>query len=63
MAKPLDVTSLGLNCTADGDTCVTIWAKCWTADDIDDVIAWLKLAKAAMQKWETIRKKENDDNA
>lgn len=56
--KPLDVTDLGLECFADGSIKVTVWCKCWSSDDIEDVIAWLKLAKATMLRWEEIRKFE-----
>jgi hypothetical protein len=58
MTRRLDVTSLDMECHDDGTTKVTVWVKCWSSDDIDDVIAWLKLAKSMMKSWETIRKKE-----
>jgi hypothetical protein len=58
----LDVTSLDIECHADGSAKVSAWVKCWTTDDIDDVIAWLELAKTMMQKWEAIRKGEPNEN-
>jgi hypothetical protein len=56
--KPLDVTTLGLECEEGGRVKVTVWCKCWTAGDINDVIEWLRLAKTLMEKWEAIRKVE-----
>jgi hypothetical protein len=53
--RPLDVTDLGLECEADGTSLVKVWCKCRTADDIDDVIAWLHLAKTLTTKWRIIR--------
>lgn len=53
-----DITTLSVECSRDGDTKVTVWCKCFTADDIGDVIAWLELAQGMMQKWEAIRKAE-----
>jgi hypothetical protein len=58
MTQPLDVTNLNLDCDADGSAKVTIWCRCRTADDIDDVIAWLTLAKTMTEKWQEIRSKE-----
>jgi hypothetical protein len=56
--RRLDVTDLGLTCQGDGSTKVTVWCKCWTVADIDDVIAWLKLARAVMARWQEIRSSE-----
>jgi hypothetical protein len=58
VTRRLDVTSLDMQCHDDGTAKVTVWVKCWSLDDIDDVIAWLKLAKSMMKSWEAIRKKE-----
>jgi hypothetical protein len=55
MKRCLDVTDLGVEGFADGSMKVTVWCKCFTPDDIDDVISWLQLAKTMMESWETIR--------
>jgi hypothetical protein len=49
----MDISDLKIEC--DGRTCVKVWAKCHSAEDIDDMIAWLHLAKGLMLKWEKIR--------
>lgn len=49
----LDITSLDIECR-DGGTAVKVWAKCRTPDDVDQIIAWLHLAKGVMVKWEKI---------
>ena len=54
----LDVTSLEVECDADGDSKVTCWCKCRTPKDIDDVIAWLQLSKTLMNQWREIREAE-----
>jgi hypothetical protein len=51
----LDVTTLDVKCKADGTLRVEVWCKCSTANDIDDVIAWLKLAQRMQAEWEEIR--------
>jgi hypothetical protein len=58
MKGSLDITDLSISCNDDGSSKMTVWAKCFTADDIDDVIAWLGLAKAMMKRWEAIRADE-----
>lgn len=49
----MDLTNLEIEC--EGKTCIKVWAKCHNAEDVDDIIAWLRLAKDVMIKWEKIR--------
>lgn len=36
------------------ETKIEVWADCYTADDCDQMIAWLQLAKATIQQWKRI---------
>lgn len=56
MSKPLDVTTLEIEGFNDGSIRVTCWCKCFTPDDVDDVIEWLKLGKMVMEQWAEVRK-------
>lgn len=40
---------------ANGTTLVKVWAECRSVEDIDDIVAWLRLAKSMISKWEKIR--------
>lgn len=40
-----------------GRTIVEVWADCHTVEDIDDIIAWLQMAKTVMIKWDKINEK------
>jgi len=51
----IDITTLGMDCEANGNTRVTTWAKCTTAEDVDDLILWLGLARDVMVQWQDIR--------
>ena len=51
----IDITTLGIECEANGDTKVTAWVKCRSGEDIDDVIMWLGLARDVMLQWQDIR--------
>lgn len=53
----MDITSLDIECRGAGRSVVKVWAKCQTQDDVDDIIAWLKLAKGVMATWEKISAK------
>ncbi len=48
----MDITNLEIEC--DGPPCIKVWAKCHTSEDVDDIIAWLRLAQSMMVKWEKI---------
>lgn len=41
-----------------GNTSVDIWLTCETIHDIDNAIAWLRLAKSVMEKWVEIQGKD-----
>lgn len=56
MKRRLDITSLGVECDEIGGAKVTIWCKCYSVEDIDDCIEWLKLARTLMEGWEAIRR-------
>jgi hypothetical protein len=53
--KPLDVTDLSIECNADGTSMVKLWCKCNSADDIEDVVAWLGFAQTMMAQWQARR--------
>lgn len=55
----LKISGLGIECDEEGHSHVSIWVKCRTVEDVDDVIAWLGLAKQMMAKWERIRRRES----
>jgi hypothetical protein len=51
----MDVTNLEIECHADGGSKVTAWTKCRSTEDIDDLVAWLGLARGLMVEWQSIR--------
>lgn len=51
----MDITSLQIECQVDGGVKVQAWCKCQSPDDIDDLIAWLGLARHVMTEWMAIR--------
>jgi hypothetical protein len=55
----LDVTNLEIECHTDGSTKVKVWCNCFQPDDIDDLVAWLGLAKTVMERWGEIREKRS----
>lgn len=61
MAKKFDIADLSINCDEEGRTKVSVWCKCHTAAEIDTVIAWLKLARALMGRWEEIRNEQKSE--
>jgi hypothetical protein len=56
----IDITSMQIECDATGDSKVTLWVKCKTAEDIDDVTLWLAEARALMIQWKGIRTARGD---
>jgi hypothetical protein len=48
----MKISDLKIEC--DDRTCVTVWVKCQSPEEIDNLIAWLQLAKSVMLKWEKI---------
>ena len=59
----IDVTNLEVECAADGGSKVTVWCKCNSTEDIDDVIAWLELAKAMIEGWKQTRTENRNENS
>lgn len=53
----LNISELKFECD-NKDSYVKVWAKCETTDDLDDLIAWLQLAKTTMMKWDRIRSRK-----
>ena len=51
----MDITSIGWEADSEGNPKISVWAKCHTVEDVEDIIAWLHLAKDMMRKWEKIR--------
>jgi len=51
----MDITSLEWEADSKGNPKISVWAKCHTVEDVEDMIAWLHLAKDMMRKWEKIR--------
>lgn len=51
----MKVQDLKIESAANGTTCVKFWCECHSADDVDDIVAWLELAKTVMVEWERIR--------
>jgi hypothetical protein len=50
----MQISELSMNFGYNGKTIVTAWCKCHTADDVEEIIAWLKMAKDNMRAWEKI---------
>ena len=53
----MEITSLECKCDNKGGTQINVWAKCHSVEDVDDIIAWLHLAKTLMKGWDKIEKK------
>lgn len=58
--REMDVTTIGLECESDGTTRIVLWMKAWSPDDIDDVLAWLSMARQLMVDWREIRDKRSN---
>jgi hypothetical protein len=56
----MKVTQLKIDTDADAATDVTIWVTCTTVEDIDDVAAWLELAKDFVAGWREVRAKRTN---
>lgn len=61
----MQISELAMNFGHGGKTIVSIWCKCHCPDDIEEIAAWLKMAKANMEQWQKIdaqaRSKEKAD--
>ena len=53
----MKISELKMECTSDGETEVTIWARCTTQEDVDAMIEWMKLGKQVMRRWRQIATK------
>jgi hypothetical protein len=51
----MDITALEVAGREDGTSRLTVWVKCDTAQEIDDIITWLALAKSVMIDWKGLR--------
>lgn len=60
MSNTLEATTLEVQCHSDGTSKATVWCKCYSPEDIDDVIVWLRLAKSLLEDWRAERGKERD---
>ena len=40
-------------------TLISIWCKCYSVKDIDNLISWLRLARTMIVDWETIKANDN----
>lgn len=52
----LEVTTLEIDCKE--PTCVKVWVKCRSVDDVNELITWLEIAKRAMLEWESISRED-----
>jgi len=48
----MDIKDLRVRALSSGKNKVEVWVDCHTAQDVDDLIAWLKLSKSMMRAWE-----------
>lgn len=53
----MDIKELRMKFGCNGKMFVDVWAECHTAQDCDQIIEWLQLAKANMKHWEKIHAK------
>ena len=53
----MDITNMGIECSNAGDK-VTVWVKCRTPEEIDDVVAWLGLVRTLMTTWKCYREEK-----
>jgi hypothetical protein len=49
-----EANELTIRCRSTGATRVEVWCKCYTKEQIDDLVAWLKLAQTVTLEWEAI---------
>jgi len=53
------VSNLDVRCDRSQKQHLEIWCECYSIEDVDDLMAWLLLAKDMMRKWDKIRAKRN----
>lgn len=52
----MKVTQLRVDSGDDGCSNVTVWADCHSAEDVEDLIQWLRFAARLMRQWDQYRK-------
>ncbi len=58
----MKVSRLETDSEEDGSTKVTVWCECRTPEDIEDLIAWLRLAGGMLRQWKGKRRKRVADS-
>lgn len=53
----MKINGLKIESGYNGKTIVEIWSTCHSEEDVNDVIAWLGLAKHVIRSWEKIHAK------
>jgi len=51
----LKISNLDVRCDRSQRQHLEIWCECHSVEDVDDLMAWLLLAKDMMKKWDRIR--------
>lgn len=51
----MKISQLDVRCDRSQKQHLEIWCECNSPEDVDDLMAWLLLAKAMMKKWDNIR--------
>jgi hypothetical protein len=51
----MKVTHMDVRCDRSQELHTEIWCECYSVEDVDDLMAWLLLAKDMMKKWKKIR--------
>jgi hypothetical protein len=46
---------MDVRCDRSQEQNLQIWCECYSPEDVDDLMAWLLLAKDMMKKWKKIR--------
>lgn len=53
--ESMKVTHMDVRCDRSQELHTEIWCECRSIEDVDDLMAWLSLAKDMMKKWDKIR--------
>ena len=56
-SKSMNITTLKMEYGFNGEATVSVWVGCNTPADIDELMAWLKMAKYNMASWKSINDK------
>src|SRR5581483_5835742 len=57
LESAVKISGLKIESVEEGKTRVEVWSVCRSVDDVDDLIAWLGLAKHVIRGWEKINAK------